>query len=496
MENIYVNPIDTLDKLLNVENENLYTDINYFKLWIKTSLEQREEDFATLNEISSRLSAKFKKSEGNGNDNSIINEYVLASLLQYICMRESLNWDDAFKALENVYGYLEYSNIDPAYVLYLVGRLFYDIQEYYEDYIHIRTEFEKNINRKTPTPSLQEKFDYINKDRVENSIRALLPNVNYQVPDKFYTTNDVLEIAELFFENAYKKAPKEHYMAWAALTCQKKGVFYFNQEVKWLMNNKNVNSKEEYYSDSKKEFSKAISKYERTIEIANKNINNLLLNIGICCFYQEMIAIHFEKDVMHAYEYCQKSVNFLSKTISSKDESEVKSEYTFRRNPLDVFYYRLVALFGFIKDCSGKLKSIEVQKLNDNYLYKSLKDFCGLLEKKLFSDSYQRVEYYITMAEITEHLQEKGFVVREDICSEVYWEKAKELDIVKFEHPFRIGLAFNDKKYGKKWSEELNKIKHILNVDTSSNDYLYYQNQEIKNHFQKDDRANEENNES
>ena len=132
------------------------------------------------------------------------------------------------------------------------------------------------------------------------------------------------------------------------------------------------------------------------------------------------------------------------------------------------------------------LKTIEIQNLNDNNLYKSLEEFCRLLKKEQFPESYQRVEYYITMAEIIEYLQEKKILDNEDICSELYWEKAKELDEVKFEHPFRIGLAFNDKKYEKIWSEELNKIRHILNVDTSSEmNYMLYQNQTIRDHFQK-----------
>ena len=64
-------------------------------------------------------------------------------------------------------------------------------------------------------------------------------------------------------------------------------------------------------------------------------------------------------------------------------------------------------------------------------------------------------------------------------------QKAKELDEIKFDYPFRIGLAFNDKKYEKKWSEELSKIKYKLDVDTSfNNGYFFYQNSEIKKHFQ------------
>lgn len=473
MENfIHTNPVDTLDMLLNVESDRVYKDISYFKLWVKAVLEQQEDDYKeTLSCIYDRLLKKYEKPRGDG-DGEKIDEYIVAALLRYICMRESLKWENALKSLEDICGYVEYGKIDKAYVMYLFGRLFYDIQEYYEDLSHIMKEFTDSFS--VIVPDIQSYFNYINKERIYRCVSVIAPNTDFIIQQDYFTVIDIINVAELFFDCAYKRNSREHYMAWLALTHQKKALYYLYKE--WD-NNGMVNSRDEFF--------KAISIYEQTIDSANKVITNLLFNTGLCYFYLENISI-ISSDKTKAFDNFSNAYNYFTKAMEAKDEAEVKSEYTFRRNPLDVYYYRLVAAFEIVK----KYEEVDFEKIIINngerltmVKFSSLiNDFSSLLKENKY-EPYRRVEYYITMAEIYEYLN--------DINSNYYWKEAKKLDKEKFVYPYRIGLAFNDKRASAEWSFEINKIMEMI----PDNSYESFQNSKIKDYFQNDARTNKENNE-
>ncbi len=595
MNNIeYGNSIDTLDKLLGVNNENP-SKVDYYKLWLKVVLEQKNSDNykEDLESIDNGLKSLCESFSGNN-----IEAYIMCHFLRHICLREIFclgetnKWREAFDVLKETTGFLEYSKIDFSYLCYLFGRLFYDIQEYYSDYLSIKKQISISCN--TDDRHFVSPYDYA---RIEEFLKALFPheeksiidlgfgtkkeksnviahlyellddnNIQYKKEDietfikvatqrkkrNLYiegltyeneTTNPsvsllkFLNLANFFFNKALETENKEHYYAWQALTCQKMGIILFYSQ---------------RFNESIDKLKLAINYYEKAMILANKVITNLFFNTGLCHFYLEMIYLYIEKikDGEKAKQSFNSSCFYFSKSLSCHDESQVKSEYTFRRGELDVYYYRLIAYHEYVNSLmDGSISESKniVEQIESIFLFYYI-DFIRRLEK---SFDLCRVEYLISIAKIVDILsdKEKKLLIKKRIDADNYefdqldyikelildskvekpssalniwaedwaknivtlikkedpftaqlspikdwWEKAKELDEKKFVYPFRIGLAFNDKKYCNSW-EEIIKIEFGIDP-TSEKEYELYQDEKIKSHFQKEAETSKDNKES
>ena len=279
MELKHVNMIDTLDKLLGVDQNastKLSMKLDYYKLWLRIVLEQKERRDKTgdLEKIERGLSSLCKDELKDS-----LEEYLICQFLLHICLREMLKWKESFDILTKAVGYLEYSKVRQSYLWYLFGRLFYDIQEYCSDYMHIKGEF---INRSYSDLMLA--ISFYSFDKIETQLRVICPNEIDAIHERLCTQKSdneeltalhkLLAIADFFFDKALKEDEKEHYYAWMALTHQKKGLVLFESFK---------------YDNSIKELNDAIRKYDYAIKRANRDIKNLYFNLGLCHFYLEMI---------------------------------------------------------------------------------------------------------------------------------------------------------------------------------------------------------------
>ncbi len=532
MELKHVNTIDTLDKLLGVDLNaptKLPMKLDYYKLWLRIVLEQKEckdkkEDLEKIERgLSSLCNDKLKDS---------LEEYLICQFLLHICLREMLKWKESFDILTRAVGYLEYSKVRQSYLWYLFGRLFYDIQEYCSDYMHIKREF---VNWKRS--DLMMAIDFYNFDKIETQLQVICPNEKDDIKELFCdqkSDNDestalhkLLAIADFFFNKALKEDEKEHYYAWMALTHQKKGIVLFYSYK---------------YENSIQELNVAIRKYNSAIIRANRDITNLYFNLGLCYFYLEMIYLFSEdyKDRDKAISNFEAACLSFTKSINCTDESYVKNEYTFRRGILDVYYYRLIAYRDYIKESIG-ITSEKSNVLNQKELV-FIFYMIEFLKKLDASKDLWRVEYLVSLAKIVDYLNswipdrilpvdnntdywdaidlitrllnsEKsqneelksltdtdlhnmaqevenfirdGYITLSEIKIMDIWQQARELDIRKFEWPFRFGLAFNAKQYETDWKRKIGDIMSELRIkDLSEHNYELYQNPKIAEHYSK-----------
>lgn len=482
MEKNYSTQIDSLEMLLGEQSVRHDSSLKYYILWIKTVLEQdiNTGQAEILDEIANRLSEKFKKpTDDEENYETQRNDYVYSNLLIYICMKETLNFGKAFKALYNVSGYLEYTSISASYVTYAMGRLLYDIQEFYDDYIHLKKEMSQflsseNIDIYLPPLSavLPDVKGYIKE--MESFVSELIERGDNSSCIVLSTQADFLKASEQLFCSAMRKKQREHYSVWLALTHQKKAVKYFQINVGECLN----------------ELNKAIEKYELTIELSNKKIVNIYFNLGVCHFYKQMFYIckdssHCENEIHNAYN---KAIDYLKRALNANDESLVKKEYTFRRSTLDVFYYSLVSRFEMAK-YNKKMNKIIIPFINpcDERLKILYADASTLFAELKEKESEQRVEYYVTLAEVVDFLKHEYFTnnMSSEILNFDFWKKAKLLDEKKFQYPFRIGMAFHNLKYYKKWEEIISLFANEFNIDMNDEkSYSFFQNNQIRKHYQ------------
>lgn len=404
--------IDSLESLyLFRQKQASHTTLDYFIIWFR--ILNNNENKQGYHEFSDKLKENIDK-KLLANDKSDLFYYYL---LLFLCYKELLMWEPAIKNLNQSTKYMAY-NIEESYIYYCYGRLFYDIDEFMEDFNSLRA-----LYRLREVKCLSELKDslykVIKKNRIIN-LKDLSVENNFEERINCNPWN----VSLFFFEKALKNSKeqqKEHYCYWYALANFKKAKYELVHGEKVEFVRKNLQENEQNF---------------RNAEFWSRGkIKNINFDWGINDFY---IAMCIRDDKSISFLRKAKEKFHIAKNVINA--STVKNEYTFRRESLDFEYFYLLTL-------------IELYKIDkEHYIYDlstSLDEFCHQLR----NNGGERVEYYISIAQAYDEIGEFE-------KAEEYWENAKELDLRKFtSFPYKIGMAFHNTTYRNIWDSVLDSIK-------------------------------------
>ena len=294
------------------------------------------------------------------------------------------------------------------------------------------------------------------------------------------------EYAIAFFRLALKKSEVGPVTVrfWEALAKHRLGVDYFWSHHDGLSNNL-------LRELSAKIFDDVDSVYKLAEEINDiygeyHQIPTIYFNHGESLFYKAMTCMNGSDNIAIPL---RESKMYLEKAIAGGERIQPNYEFTYRRDYLDFFYFKLLDWKNLIEGKDVDNESIEM-------ITQDMMDFIKLLNSQ---ENNPRPEHFRVIIDLLHFSQiSQSFDDSEKMISS-YWQKAFDAEKMKWGEQdgennmrkekscYRKGLAFHDEWHLKKWDKIREVIRDVNGIKTINDEFwatinpLFLENDEPKN---------------